>query len=140
MTSPTRSTIIPCLRYRDAPAAIEWLCRAFGFEKRLVVPGENGTIAHAQLTWAGGMLMVGSTDHQSEFGRLIVQPADVGERETQACSVTVPDADTHYARAKAAGARIIMEIRDNDFGGRGYACRDPEGHHWWIGSYDPWVD
>jgi uncharacterized glyoxalase superfamily protein PhnB len=140
MTSSARSTIIPCLRYRDAPAAIEWLCRAFGFEKRLVVPGENGTIAHAQLTLGGGMVMLGSTDHDSEFGRLIAQPGDIGDRETQCCSLTVADADAHYARAKAAGARIIMELKDNDFGGRGYACRDPEGHHWWIGSYDPWAE
>ena len=138
MSTETRSTIIPCLRYRDAPAAIEWLCRAFGFDKRLVVPGENNTIAHAQLTLGGGMVMLGSTDHDSEFGRLIAQPGDIGERETQSCSLTVADADAHYARAKAAGARIIMELKDNDFGGRGYACRDPEGHHWWIGSYDPW--
>ncbi|HWY25171.1 MAG TPA: VOC family protein [Nevskia sp.] len=138
MRTETRSTIIPCLRYRDAPAAIEWLCRAFGFDKRLVVPGENNTIAHAQLTLGGGMVMLGSTDHDSEFGRLIAQPGDIGERETQSCSLTVADADAHYARAKAAGARIIMELKDNDFGGRGYACRDPEGHHWWIGSYDPW--
>ncbi len=139
MSSATRSTIIPCLRYRDAPAAIEWLCQAFGFDKRLVVRGENNTIAHAQLTLGGGMVMLGSTDHDSEFGRLIAQPGDIGERETQSCSLTVADADAHYARAKAAGARIIMELKDNDFGGRGYACRDPEGHHWWIGSYDPWA-
>lgn len=139
MNAETRSTIIPALRYRDAPAAIEWLCQAFGFEKRVVVPGEGNTIIHSQLTLGGGMVMVSSTDHDSEFGRLIAQPADIGERETQCCCLTVEDADASYARAKAAGARILMDIRDNDYGGRGYACRDPEGHHWWIGSYDPWV-
>lgn len=135
----TRTTIIPALRYRKAPEAIEWLCRAFGFEKQLVVPGENGSIAHAQLTYGNGMVMLGSTDHQSEFGRLIAQPDEIGNRETQSCCLIVADADAHYARAKAAGASIISEIHDNDFGGRGYACRDLEGHHWWIGSYDPWA-
>ena len=131
--------IIPSLRYRKAPAAIEWLCAALGFEKHLVVPGENGSIAHAQLTYGNGMVMLGSTDHQSEFGRLITQPDEIGNRETQSCCLIVADADAHYVRAKAAGASIISEIHDNDFGGRGYACRDLEGHHWWIGSYDPWA-
>ena len=53
-------TVIPTMRYRDAPAAIEWLCKAFGFEKHLVVPGPGGTIAHAQLTCGNGMIMLGS--------------------------------------------------------------------------------
>jgi len=55
----TRSTVIPCLRYRDAPAAIEWLCQTFGFEKQLVVPNGDGAIAHAQLTFGNGMIMLG---------------------------------------------------------------------------------
>ena len=54
------ASIIPCLRYRNAPAAIEWLCQAFGFEKSAVYPGDNGTIAHAQLTFGNGMIMLGS--------------------------------------------------------------------------------
>jgi len=54
----TKATVIPCLRYRDAPAAIEWLCRAFGFEKHLVVPNQDGTIAHAQLSFGAGMVML----------------------------------------------------------------------------------
>ncbi|MGH9859018.1 MAG: VOC family protein, partial [Candidatus Acidiferrales bacterium] len=56
----TRATVIPCLRYQDAPAAIEWLCRVFGFEKHLVVPNPDGTIAHAQLSFGNGMIMLGS--------------------------------------------------------------------------------
>ena len=56
----TRATVIPVLRYRDAPAAIEWLCETFGFEKNLVVPNEDGTIAHAQLSFGNGMIMLGS--------------------------------------------------------------------------------
>ena len=135
----TRTTIIPALRYRKAPEAIEWLCRAFGFEKHLVVPNETGGIAHAQLSHGNGMIMLSSTEGQSEFGRLIAQPDEIGNRETQCCCLIVSDPDAHYARAKAAGATVIMEIQDNDYGGRGYACRDPEGHHWWIGSYDPWA-
>src|SRR5450432_1008129 len=59
-TVAPRSAVIPALRYRDAPAAIEWLCRVIGFEKHLVVPGPDNTIAHAQLALGGGMLMLGS--------------------------------------------------------------------------------
>ncbi len=133
----TRTTIIPCLRYRDAPAAIEWLCKTFGFEKHLVVPNEDGTIAHAQLRFGGGMIMLGSVV-ESEFGRLMKQPDEIGGAETQSAYVVVPDVDIVYAAAKKAGAEIVIGIRDEDYGGRGFSCRDPEGHLWNIGSYDPW--
>src|SRR5262247_3959295 len=73
----TRATVIPCLRYRDAQAALEWLCRAFGFEKHLIVPGEGGTIAHAELSFGNGMIMLGSVK-KSEFDRLMKQPDDLG--------------------------------------------------------------
>ncbi len=75
----TRATVIPCLRYSDAPAAIEWLCRAFGFEKHLVVPGDRGTIAHAQLSFGNGMIMLGSA-LDTDFGRLMKQPKEAGGR------------------------------------------------------------
>lgn len=135
----TRVTIIPCLRYQNAPGAIEWLCNAFGFGKHLVVPGPDGTIAHAQLTFGNGMIMLGSIQ-DNEFGRLMKQPADIGKAETQTPYVIVKDADAHYARAKAAGADIVVDIKDEDYGGRGYSCRDLEGHLWNFGTYDPWDD
>jgi uncharacterized glyoxalase superfamily protein PhnB len=134
----TKATIIPCLRYRNAPAAIDWLCEAFGFERHLVVPGENGTIAHAQLGFGNGMIMLGSVV-DNEFGRLMRHPSDVGGGVTQCVYVVVTDADAVYARAKAAGARIAMDIKDEDYGGRGFNCYDPEGHLWSFGSYDPWA-
>jgi uncharacterized glyoxalase superfamily protein PhnB len=131
------SRVIPCLRYRDAPAAIAWLCRTFGFEKHLVVPEPDGTIAHAQLVLGSGMVMLGSVV-DSEFGRLMRQPDETGGGETQTAYVIVPDVDALYARAKAAGAKIVLDIKDEDYGGRGFSCRDPEGHLWNFGSYDPW--
>ena len=137
LAANTNSTIIPCLRYRDAPAAIEWLCAAFGFQKSAVY-ADGRTVHHAQLTFGNGMVMLGSADNASEWGRQIAQPGDVGLRETQSPCVVVTDADAHYARAKAAGAVIVMDITDQPYGGRGYSCRDPEGHLWWFGSYDPW--
>ncbi len=124
--------------YRDAPAALEWLCEVLGFEEQLVVPGPDDTIAHAQLRLGGGMVMVGSAV-DSEYGRLMKQPEAVGGAETQAPYVVVPDADAVYAKAKGAGWRILIDIKDEDYGGRGYSCRDPEGHLWNFGTYDPWA-
>jgi uncharacterized glyoxalase superfamily protein PhnB len=139
LAKDTRATIIPCLRYRDAPKAIEWLCRTFGFEKQLVVPNADGTIAHAQLSFGNGMIMLGSVlEVETEFGRLIKQPDEIGGFETQSVYVLVSDADAIYARAKAAGAEIVIEIKDEDYGGRDFSCRDLEGHLWNIGTYDPW--
>lgn len=132
------STVIPGMRYRDAPAAIEWLCQVFGFEKHLVVSGPNGTIAHAQLCLGNGMIMLGSGVN-SDYGRLIKQPDEVGNFETQSPYLVVPDADAIYVQAKAAGAEIVIDIKDEDYGGRGFTCRDPEGHLWSIGTYDPWT-
>ena len=133
----TKVTVVPCLRYRHAPAAIEWLCQAFGFEKHLVVPNEDGTIAHAQLSFGNGMIMLGSV-LDTEFGRWMKQPDEIGGAETQSAYVVVEDADVIYHRAKAAGAEIMREIQDEDYGGRGFTCRDLEGHLWSIGTYDPW--
>ncbi len=134
----TVSTVIPCLRYRDAPAAIEWLCRVFGFKEHLVVHDGVGGIAHAQLTFGSGMIMLGSARSDSH-GDLFLQPDEAGG-ETQAPYIIVDDPDAHYAPAQGAGAAIVMEISDQDYGGRVYTCRDPEGHVWSFGSYDPWAE
>lgn len=131
------STAIPCLQYPDAPAAIDWLCEVFGFARHLVVPGPEGTIAHAQLRLGGGMIMLGS-EHEGEYGRLVAMPEEFSGRETQSPYLVVPDADAVYAKAKAAGATILIDIKDEDYGGRGFTCRDPQGHIWSIGTYDPW--
>jgi uncharacterized glyoxalase superfamily protein PhnB len=134
----TKANVIPTMRYRDAAAAIEWLCNAFGFERLLVVPGENGTIAHAQLVFGNGMVMLGSA-RDDEYGKLVKPPRDRGDWNTQSPYIVVQDADRHYARAVAAGGKIVMDIKDEDYGGRGYSCRDPEGHVWNFGTYDPWA-
>jgi uncharacterized glyoxalase superfamily protein PhnB len=130
-------TIVPTLRYRDAAAAIDWLCRAFGFEKHMVVPGDAGSIAHAQLSFGNGMIMLGSA-RDDAFGKLQKTPAQVGGVGTQSAYIIVPDADAHHARAVAAGAKVVYPLTDEDYGGRGYSCLDPEGHLWSFGTYDPW--
>jgi uncharacterized glyoxalase superfamily protein PhnB len=141
LAKQTTATVIPCLRYHDAPKAIDWLCRAFGFEKRLVVPGEEGAIAHAQLSFGRGMIMLGSAGkHGGGYDELVKTAADVGGFSTQTVYVIVDDADAHHARARAAGAEIVLPLEDADYGGRGYTCRDLEGNVWSFGSYDPWAE
>ena len=132
----TRANVIPTLRYRDAAAAVEWLCRAFGFDQYLVVPDASGGIAHAELVFGNGMIMLGSA-HDDDYGKLVQPPR--GGINTQAAYVVVEDTDAHYRRAVAAGATIVMDIKDESYGGRGYACRDPEGNVWNFGSFDPWA-
>jgi uncharacterized glyoxalase superfamily protein PhnB len=136
----TRATIIPSLRYRNALAAIDWLCRAFGFEKNAVYADDNGIVHHAQLTFGNGMIMLGSVENGSPWGKRIAQPDEIGGRETQCAYMIVADCDAHYAQAKAAGAHIVDELETKDYGGKGYSCRDLEGHLWSFGSYDPWAD
>jgi uncharacterized glyoxalase superfamily protein PhnB len=134
------STVIPSLRYRDALAAIDWLVTAFGFKKQAVfVAPDNKTVQHAQLTLGPGMIMIGSVDNGGEAGKFMVQPDEIGYRETKGAYIVVPDADAVYATAKAAGAEMIIDIRDMDYGGRHFSCRDLEGHMWGIGTYDPWA-
>ena len=127
--------IIPTLRYRDAAAAIDWLCDAFGFTKQLVVPADGGMIAHAQLRYENGMIMLGSA-RDDEFDRL-VSPVEKGQPATMGIHVVVRDVDEHHARAAASGAEVVTAPVDQDFGGRFYACRDLEGNVWSFGTYDP---
>lgn len=138
MNEPRNASVIPILRYADAASAIDWLCRAFGFERHVVDQAEDGTIGHAQLTYGNGMVMVG-TARDDAWGKLQKTVKATGVA-TGAICVVVPDADAHHARAVAAGARVVMELEDHDYGGRGYTCLDPEGNVWNFGTYDPWAD
>ena len=129
------SLLIPGMRYRNATTAIEWLCKAFGFEKKLVVPGPDNTVAHAELTTGNGMVMLGSA-RKEDAGKPAKQ-AEIGGMETS-IYVIVGDVDGHYKRAKAAGAKIAAEPEDKGYGGKGYSCWDLEGNVWHFGSYNPW--
>ena len=134
----TTTNVISCLSYRDADRAVEWLARAFGFEKHAVYSGADGMVVHAELSFGNGMIMLGPYA-KGEFGkRYLTMPDAAGGRGTQSIYVIVDDADAHNARAVAAGAEIIMALKDEDYGGRGYSARDPEGQLWNFGSYDPW--
>ena len=136
MPTSGKSPVIPTMRYRDAPAAIDWLCRVVGFSRHLVVPGEDGSIAHAQLTLGDGMIMLGS-ERDDAYGQLMRVPGTDGAN-TQSAYVVVDDPVAVHDRAVAAGADIAMPLENPEYGGVFFACRDPEGHIWNVGSYDPW--
>ena len=126
------------MSYRNAPAAIEWLGKVFGFEKHAVYAGPDNTIMHAELTLGDGMIMLGSATNKGP--KYFRHPDETGGVETRGVNLIVPDADAVYARAKVAGAEIIDDIEDKPYGGRGFTCRDPEGHIWGVGTYDPWQE
>ncbi|MGO9325296.1 MAG: VOC family protein [Terracidiphilus sp.] len=132
------SSVIPAFRYRDAPAAIEWLCNVLGFTRHSVYEGAGGVINHAELALGGGMIMLGSMK-DDEHGRRFKAPSELGGAETSSAYLVVPDADAVFARAQAAGATIVRPLQDMSYGGREFAVMDPEGHTWSVGTYDPWA-
>jgi uncharacterized glyoxalase superfamily protein PhnB len=128
----TTANIFPSLTYDDAPRAIEFLCTAFGFTKKLVVTGPKGSIRHSELYFEGGVVMVSSPRPQEKR---------IGPRSSsgisQALSVRVSDPDGHCARARAAGAVVVREVQDEPYGSRGYMAEDIEGRSWYFGTYLP---
>jgi uncharacterized glyoxalase superfamily protein PhnB len=130
------ATLIPTLVYDNAPDAIDWLEKAFGFQRQLVVPGPNNTVVHSQLTVGPDMVMI-SSPRDNEFN--VQSPRAVGARTGGVYIVVDGDVDGHCARARAAGAKILREPTDEDYGGRDYVCLDPEGQMWSFGTYKPVV-
>ena len=135
---PVQPAIIPCLAYRDAHAAIEFLCDAFGFARNAIYESEDKSrVDHAQLTLDGNMVMLSSASRHVEDKLGMVTPAETGGKVTACIYVVLGDPDAHHARAAAAGARIINPPTDQDYGGRSYEARDLEGNVWSFGTYDP---
>ena len=132
MTSTTfvSPDIVPFMRYRDAPAAIEWLERALGFEKLALHEDEKGGVAHAVLRFGTGAIQLSSPrGHETDP---VEHPLGLG-----GLYLVVDDPDALYARAKAAGAEITRELTDEDYGSREFSVRDPEGNSWSFGTYRP---
>lgn len=136
------SPVIPCLRYADAPAAIDFLCDAFGFVRHAVYADDADPtiIHHAQLVLGAGMIMLGSVQDMAAESLYTWSTArDLGG-VTGCVYVVVADVDAHCLHARNEGAVVVDEPRDNDgYPGRGYSALDPEGNVWSFGSYDPWA-
>jgi uncharacterized glyoxalase superfamily protein PhnB len=134
MTDQLRPNIFPAIRYADADAGITFLKRAFGATEKAVHRGEDGVIHHAELAIGAGLVMVGQ---QREDGRLGGE-APRALASTISLYITVPDPDAHHATAREAGATVVRELEDTDYGSREYSVRDPEGNLWSFGTYDPY--
>lgn len=126
-----------CLYYTDPAAAIDFLERAFGFETRLCIEGEGGAIVHSELVYGDAVVMVGGDRSERGPDPYAASPRAVGGRNTQSLFLYVDDVDAHCAQARAAGATVLMEPRDSDYGeeywaDRSYEALDLEGHRWWF--------
>lgn len=133
----TRSTIIPCMRYRNAPEAIQWLRKTFGFEELFSASEQDGTLAHAQLGFGNGMVMIGSV-RKSPLNNLMRQPDEISGACTQSAYVIVKDVEALFEKVRTAKAEILVPIQKDTYGGSSFVCRDVEGHIWTFGTYDPW--
>jgi uncharacterized glyoxalase superfamily protein PhnB len=137
--------LLPLLRYREPKVAIAWLGKAFGFGTRCVATRPDGSFAYAHLACGDNLIMVTQArealaDKPAAKLKSVKMPAKPGRFSGQACYLLVEDIEAHCARAKDAGAEIVRDIAPFEHGGRRYACRDPEGHVWTFGTYDPWHD
>ena len=130
--APTAQRLYPTFRYRNAATMIDWLQKAFGFElKSKFMDGD--TVGHADLSLGGSLIMLGDT-RDDAYGKMVGEPGANGGKSTY---VALDDVDTVYHRAKAAGATILQEPTDRDYGSREFICADPEGNVWSFGTYRP---
>ena len=117
--------IIPYLAYADAPAAIEFICKAFGFEERMRMPMPDGRVGHAEVGYQDNIVMLASVFSEMGFA----SPKDLPAIPSQILCY-VDDVDAHCERARGAGANIAEEPKDQMYGDRTYRVVDPGGHHW----------
>jgi uncharacterized glyoxalase superfamily protein PhnB len=123
--------LTPALIYQDPRAALDWLEKAFGFELAMLIEDGEGNLAHSEMRHGEALIMIGSewhADHRS--------PRSLGGKTTQTVHIDITtDVDAHCARARAAGAEIVMEPANQFYGARTYRCRDPEGHLWTVAQF-----
>ena len=136
MPDASRQTVIPSLRYGDAPAAIAWLREIFGMTEHFIAPGEDGRIDHAQLEWRGSLIMLGSVDPKSDVWY------DLSHRHgsVNLTAESAAQVDEIYARAQAAGATVMQPLEDTSYGSHAFTLADPEGNLWYLGTYDALAD
>ena len=131
MANPYRRPALgSALFYQDAFAALDWLEKAFGFERTMVITDQEGNLGHSEMRFGDGYIMIGG-----EWIDYVASPASVGGKNTQSVHVHLAgDIDAHCERARAAGAVILQEPADQFYGDRTYRARDPEGHVWTFGQ------
>lgn len=127
-----RTEIFPCLFYRDPHAAMAFLRDAFGFEKLAMHEGPDGSVAHAEMVFDDVVVMLASEKPDNGW----VSPQSL-TRLHQVITVGLDDVDGHHDRAAGAGAEIVRELQDTDYGAREYGAKDPEGNQWYFTTYRP---
>lgn len=145
------TSVVPTMRYRDADAAITWLETVLGFKQYAVYRDpQRGHVVHAELrhtraNGATGMVMLGSTANESDMATHYVQPDEAGGVTSGAyvivddCGTLYPAAERAVAQAEGTAAAMLMTLRTMEYGGQAFAVRDPEGHIWSVGEYDPFA-
>jgi uncharacterized glyoxalase superfamily protein PhnB len=136
MTDTQRPNIFPAITYRDADAALAFLTSAFGFEEKAVYRDDDGVIQHGELRLGAGLVMFGQHRPSGFTGDLDID----AKTSPTSIYVVVGDPDAHHAQAKQAGATIIRELSDMDYGSREFSAADPEGNRWSFGTYDPYAE
>ena len=114
--------------------------QALGLERHAVYDGPDGTIAHAELRFGNGMVMLGSVSNEGPLRHLYVTPTEIGGRVTSPLYLIVKDCEPAYARTVAAKAEIVMQMKTMEYGGKAFTVRDPEGYLWSVGEYSPWAE
>ncbi len=126
----SRPIIVPSVIYKDSSVALDWLEKAFGFERSMVITDKDGNLGHCEMRFGDGIIYVGS-----EWTNYTASPSSTGGKNTQSVHIHLKDGlDAHCARARAAGATIVQEPEDQFYGDRTYRAKDPEGHVWTFGQ------
>lgn len=127
------------ISYKNPEKALQFLKEAFGFSEHSIYRDNKNNIQHGELTLGNAMIMISRANNESDFGKFTRTPNEVGGYNTQTPYFIIDKIDSHYKIAKAANAEIILEIKNEDYGGRGYSCKDLEGNIWSFGSYNPYL-
>jgi uncharacterized glyoxalase superfamily protein PhnB len=131
----TVAPLMPVLRYRDCNKALEFLTTTFGFTEGAAFRDDKGNVQHAEVWFGNGGVMIGPVA-DTPFGKFMRQPGEAGGI-TASFYCVVDDPDGHHAKSQKAGFEVLMPLRDEPYGSREYSVRDPEGHIWTFGTYDP---
>jgi uncharacterized glyoxalase superfamily protein PhnB len=131
----TTAPLMPALRYSDCNKALDFLTNVFGFSEGNAFRDDKGNVQHAELWFGNGGIMIGPVA-DTPFSKVMRQPEEAGG-VTASFFCVVNDPDAHFARSEAAGYEIILPLRDEPYGSREYSVRDPEGHIWTFGTYEP---
>lgn len=132
-------TVIPNVLFRDANAGIDWLKNTLGFTEHAVYRNTAGAVEHAELLLGNGMLMVGTAGLNTQSAEWMAVPAECGGKVTGVSYLIVKDCTPVWQQAQSVGAEVLLPLRTMDYGGQTFTVRDPEGHVWSVGEYDPWA-